>query len=208
MWDKEGINAVLKEFDGQPGSISGPSTGSAVLLISLEKQAFFDEMYEQVMVSLRSKATVVEATEITSAMHRLSKANEDYAAVIVTDPAVMVNNFIAAQKKIVNYVQNGGTVVMGFFFSNFARLDKLGLFFQKRWNLGWKAGAYTRSMFSLNPQVNRHFTARQLPSLPNEYSMKALHLRDTKLEDRVYVGDSGETDSPAVFSKYGSGYLG
>jgi Plasmid pRiA4b ORF-3-like protein len=205
-WDQDRINAVLRELDN-PTRAARPSNSHSALLISLDKKAFFDEMYSEVIAELRSKVGVTEVTHIASAMHHLSKPKK-YAAVVVTDPAVMEDDFIAIQEKLVDYAYAGGTVVLGFHFSSFAQPDKLCRFFKNSWALNWKVGDYLRSTFSLNPQANSAFMSCRHPNLPHQYSMKALHLSNTKPEDRIYISDPGSAQSPAIYAKYGYGYLG
>ena len=208
-WDKDRINAVLSELDEPSGGAPRSSNALlSVLLISLDKLEFFDEMYSEVIAKLRSKARVTEVTHIASAMQHLSKAQEEYAAIVVTDPAIMEDYFITVQRKLVEYARAGGTVILGFHFSSFARPDELTVFFKDRWALNWKPGDYHRSTFSLNPRANPVFMSRHHPNLPHEYSMKALHLCNTKPEDRIYVSSPGSAQSPAIFAKYGNGYLG
>ncbi len=205
-WDKARINEILAEFNGPSGDpTSLQSSSRSVLLISLEKQSFFDDMYSEVMAKFRSKTDMTEVTHIASAMQQLSKASQ-YAAIIATDPEVMEDDFIAVQQGLINYARAGGTVILGFHFSSFAQPNKLNCFFKDSWNLCWKSGDYTRSTFTLNPRAT--LMSRRGPNLLQEYSMKALHLRGTKSEDRVYVSSPGSAQSPAIFGKYGDGYLG
>jgi hypothetical protein len=212
-WDKDGINTVLREL-GQPFGNAPASSNSllSVLLISLDKQPFFDEMYAEVLPKLRSKAAVTEVTHIASAMQHLSKPQDTYTSIILTDAAVMEDKFIAAQEKLVYYARAGGDVILGFHFSSFSIPSKMNSFFKDRWGLNWKSGKYQRSMFSLNPRATAMFMSRphdgEHPSLLQQYSMKALHLSNTKLEDRIYVSNDSGSESPAVFAKYGNGHLG
>jgi hypothetical protein len=159
------------------------------------------------MAKLRSKADVTEVTHIASAMQHLSVAHQ-YAAVVVTDPEVMNKGFIAVQEKLVDYARAGGTVIFGFHCSSFVRPDDLARFFKETWSVNWESGDYTRSMFSLNHRANPVFMSRRGPNLPQQYSMKALHLIGTRAEDRIYISSPGSTQSPAVFAKYGDGNLG
>jgi hypothetical protein len=208
-WDKDRINAVLGELDDASGAAPESSTYlHSVLLVSLDKQSFFDEMYSEVLSKLRSRAGVMEVTHISSAMQQLSKSHEEFSAVIVTDPAVMEDKFIAVQQKLVHYADAGGTVVLGFFYTSLAERDKLNRFFEKTWALNWKYGAYSQWMFALNRRANPSFMNRRGPNLPNQYSMKAVHLSKTNPEDRIYLSSPGNAHSPAVFANYGAGFLG
>jgi hypothetical protein len=206
-WDKDRINAVLRELDTPASS----SSSRSILLVSLEKQTFFEEMYSEVLGKLRSKATVTEVTHIASAMQHLSEKQDEYAAIIVSDPAIMEDDFIAVRQKLVEYVCAGGTVILGFNYSGFAQPDKLNRFFKDAWSLNWEFGAYQRSTYSINSRANERFTNGCYPNL-RQYSMKAVHLKNTQLEERVYVSTDtydDKTQSPVIFAKYaGSGYLG
>jgi hypothetical protein len=207
-WDKDRTNQVLAELNVPSGAMTtSPTSSHSVLLISLNKQPFFDDMYSQVMAKLRSKADVTEVTHIASAMQHLLVAHQ-YAAAVVTDPEVMDKGFIAVQEKLVDYARAGGTVVFGFHCSSFVRPNDLARFFKETWSVNWKSGDYTRSMFSLNHQANSVFRSRRGHNLPQQYSMKALHLRGTRAEDRIYISSPSSNQSPAVFAKYGDGNLG
>ena len=202
VWDKDRANQVLVELNVPSGATTtSPTSSHSVLLISLDKQPLFDDMYSQVLAKLRSKADVTEVTHIASAMQHLLVVHQ-YAAVIVTDPGLMDKGFIAVQEKLVDYARAGGTVIFGFHCSSFVRPNDLARFFN------WKSGDYTRSMFSLNHSANPVFMSRRGPNLPKQYSMKALHLSGTRAEDRIYISSPGSTQSPAVFAKYGNGNLG
>ncbi|KAF8860792.1 hypothetical protein BDZ45DRAFT_724307 [Acephala macrosclerotiorum] len=193
---------------------SGSSTGNAVLLISLEEQPFLDEIYSEVMAKLRLRISVVEATQIASAMQHLSNGGENYAVVIISDPGVMKKIFIAVQEKLVDYACGGGNVIFGFHVSIFVQPNDLARFFMSGWLLDWKAGTHTRETFSLVSQVGSAFTngclshSSNISDLLDGYGMKALHLSNAKFGDRVYVCRLVCNDSPAVFAKYGFGYLG
>ncbi|KAH8589799.1 U1biquitin-specific peptidase-like protein [Bisporella sp. PMI_857] len=207
-WDRDRINQVLAELNVPSGATTTlPTFSHSVLLISLDKQPFFDDMYSQVMAKLRSKADVTEVTHIASAMKHLLAAHQ-FAAVIVTDPEVMDNGFVAVQEKLVDYARAGGTVIFGFHCSSFVRPNDLARFFKETWSVNWQSGAYTRSMLSLNHRANPVFMSRRGPNLPQQFSMKALHLIGTRAEDRIYISSPGSTESPAVFAKYGDGNLG
>jgi hypothetical protein len=120
----------------------------------------------------------------------------------------MEDNFIVVQDKLVGYAKAGGTVILRFLFGGFAERDKLNRFFKDWWTLNWKVGDYTRSTFSLNSRANPVFMRHRQPDLPQQYSMKAVHLSNANLEDRIYLSSPHSAQSPAIFAKYGHGYLG
>lgn len=204
-WHKDKINQVLAELHVPPKTTvtSSPS----VLLISLDKNSFFDQMYSRVLAKLRFKAKVMQVTHIASAMQHLSVAHR-YVAAAVTDPEVMEKRFVAIHEKLVDYARTGGAVVVGFHCSNFVQFDDLTSFFKDTWSVNWTSGDYTRSEFLLNPRANPAFLSCRTPDLPQQYSMKTLHLGRTRVEERIYISSPSSTQSPAVFTKYSNGYLG
>jgi len=208
-WDKDRVNAVLQELgiSGKPVTSSASSSSlPSVLFVSLEKQPFFEDMYAETLATLNSKARVQEVTHIASAIEHLSKPQAEYAAVVVTDAGIIEKDFIAVQEKLVEYARTGGTVIFGFHLASFARPLDLAKFFKDKWALSWKTGDYHRETFTLSHQAL--LMNRQNPDLLPEYSMKALHLSGTKPEDRVYVASPNSAQSPAIFAKYGRGFLG
>ncbi|CAL3969906.1 unnamed protein product [Diplocarpon coronariae] len=69
MWDKESINTILSELKTSVSAIRKPRSHKySILLTSLDKMSFFDDMYSDSLAKLRSKARVVEVTHIASAM--------------------------------------------------------------------------------------------------------------------------------------------
>ncbi|TVY90517.1 Uncharacterized protein LAWI1_G004397 [Lachnellula willkommii] len=212
-WDKDKINTVLNELGQSTKAGIAPSPSNSlpsVLLVSLEKQSFFDDMYAEVLAVLRSKANVVEVTHIASAMEHLSRPQAEYAAVVVTDAGVMAKKMVAVQQKLVEYAIFGGTVIIGFHFPTFAPPKDVETFFKDQWNLNWIFKNYHREMFTLNPRAQQdpQFASRGGNNLPRQYSMKAVHLSGTKPEERIYVGEINSAASPAVFAKKGEGFLG
>ena len=190
------------------GAGSGSSSVPSVLLLSLEKETYFGEMYTAFMAKLRSKATVTELTHISGAMQHLSEPQGKHTAVILTDAAILENEYVAIQKRLVDYVKAGGTVILGLLLPSFAQMDKLEKFFKVRWGLSWKPDVYTRATVSLNLRASPEILTRIASSLPCRFSMKALHLSGTKVVDRVYTSDAGDTQSSAILAKYGAGFLG
>jgi hypothetical protein len=206
-WDREKINQILADFNTPAGSASS-SYGSpySVLLISLLKQPFFVEMYSATLAKLSSKADSAEVTQMARTIKHLSMPYR-YNAVILTDPWIIDRGSTAIRQKLVEYVRAGGTVIFGFYCSSFVTPSNLTRFFNKTWSFTWESGDYCRKMFSQNRQANPTLLRRRSPELPEQYSMKALHLNGIAPGDRVNVSTDSD-QGPAVFSKYGKGYLG
>ncbi|KAH8656636.1 hypothetical protein BGZ60DRAFT_340687, partial [Tricladium varicosporioides] len=122
------------------------------------------------------------------------------STVIVTDASAIEDDFVTVQEKLVEYSKTGRTVIIGFHFSSFIIPTELATFFKKTWGLNWKCGDYTHS--------NPAFISCRRPNLPEQYSMKALHVKNTQPQDLIYISSPGAVQSPAMLVNYGKGYLG
>jgi hypothetical protein len=140
---------------------------------------------------------VTETTHVASAMQHMSVSHQ-YAAIVVTDPRAMDKRSIALQRKLMEFAYSGGTVIFGFHCSSFVRPDDLARCFKEVWSVNWTHGDYTRSIFSLNSLANPIFMTRRGPNLPQQYSMKGVHLSGTKAEGRMYISSANSTQSSAV----------
>lgn len=210
MWDKDRVNEVLRELHKNPlASTAGVKVPKyPILLISLSKMPFFDDMYAPVLAELSLRANLSEVTHISSAMHQMLRAPEEYYAVIVTDPEVMEEEYYDLHQLLVDYAAGGGTVVFAFHVSSFAHFDVLETFFRYPWKLNWKVASYTRDDFNLNPRTNCGLFVERNPNLFQTYSMKALHLKGCEPDERVYISSPDSTGSPAIFASYEIGYVG
>jgi len=207
-WNKDTVNNALSEL-GQSSVVASSSDSThTILLISFGKISSFDEIYWENLAKLRSRAKLIEATDVISAMAHLSKPEEKYAAVIITDPAIMKEKFAVIQNKLVSYVEAGGIVIFGFLFAAFAKFDDMDAFFEDIWSLDWTVAAYTRSELVINPRANSVLLNHPHAKLSQKYTMKAVHLSGTKVEDRAYVTKPRSANSPAIFTRYEKGFLG
>ncbi|KAI8976349.1 hypothetical protein BD414DRAFT_496656 [Trametes punicea] len=193
-----------------------------VLIISLEKEPYTEETYEQLYCALRKNASVTEALTTRAAHDALSSVPR-FSAVLVSDAAITLARHSKLLARLISLARFGGArVVLGMQLSNHFRLDTVGAFFRK-WGLNWDAGSYHRTTVALNPAgVPPPLSAQAL--LPS-YSMKGLHLKNVQRECAVYLptpasrvesmvfaptpitGDRAN-ESPAVFTRMGAGYLG
>ncbi|TGO09306.1 hypothetical protein BTUL_0172g00240 [Botrytis tulipae] len=193
-WDKDRINAILNELD--TSKLPGHST--SILLLSLAKESWFDQMYASVLTELRSKTMVKEVTDGASAM-KCIKETQNFGTIIVTDAAIMEPEFVAISRKLVEYAKAGGILIFGFLMSSLTEPPKFEEL-MKSYGLDWKFGDYTRETYDINKMADLNKKYNLMP-----YSMKAVSLKNTRPEDRVYSGpDRDKNLSPAVFAKYGS----
>ncbi|RPD52548.1 hypothetical protein L226DRAFT_617795 [Lentinus tigrinus ALCF2SS1-7] len=194
-----------------------------VLLLSLQKYDWHDEVYSQLYRALARNAYLSEVCNPADAVSALSEPSLP-DAVIVSNAAITEKSQIHMNilQKLVEYTKNGGTLIFAMSFSSFLPPLKAREFFQ-RWGLPWDAGSYFRTTFALNPAgVPRPLSESAL--VPS-FSMKALHLKNVSSESGVYyatpdshieshvfapdeISPEEATETPAVFAPVGRGFLG
>lgn len=161
-----------------------------VVLISLEKSGWFDEMYESLINELEAKANVVEITS-SADVTKLFAANETQKTILATDGALFRSENSSLRADAVNFVQNGGTVVFGCDVPSFTSHQEIKDLFSA-FSLPWEAGDYHRTVFELNPRVYQVATSE----LVARYSQKALHLKNVDKDDAKYIpSDSSRIQS-------------
>ncbi|KAG5205997.1 Transcription factor [Trichophyton interdigitale] len=164
-----------------------------IFLLSLETEAFFDEMYKDLIDSLLSKAKVQRARKLDPALRYLSEYTPD--AIFATDAALLKTKYATVLEKVISYVRRGGTIVFGATFSSFAKPDHLNRFFEFSWGLPWKAGSYHRTTV----HVNTNCQGLSMERLQTSYSQKALYLKNVPPESRLYAADEESTVESHVF---------
>ncbi|KDR82000.1 hypothetical protein GALMADRAFT_60259, partial [Galerina marginata CBS 339.88] len=141
------------------------------------------------------------------------------AAVLVADPAIVKRKFTKLLRKLVQYVKNGGSAVLGGSFSSHITPPNFDEFMKNTWGLDWKFGEYHRTTFTVNPTND---LAKRNPSLVLSYSMKAVHIANIRPEMAIYTPAKGArlqslvfapvpientSESPAVCTRVGRGLL-
>jgi hypothetical protein len=125
----------------------------------------------------------------------------------------------AVLEKIKEYAMNGGIVVFGLHMPNFSKMDLFDNLF-KSFGFDWKHGDYHRTTFQFNPSctIPPGVTSN---SMPATYSMKALHVKDARPEEKIYIPVDGaktqshalpaayvdQAQAAAVAAKVGAGYV-
>lgn len=109
------------------------TTSPRILLLSLDRQPFFDDMYERLIDTLVSKATIQRASKPTAALNYLSTTTP--TRIVVTDPGIIQPAHSAVLEKVVSYVRDGGIAVLACHFSGFISPLELNPFFRSYWNL-------------------------------------------------------------------------
>ncbi|KAL6301896.1 hypothetical protein BKA93DRAFT_930024 [Sparassis latifolia] len=203
-----------------PRSVNGKPI---ILMLSLEKEPWFEESYSQLYSALAKNAMLHEAQTVRSATLLLYPSAPPLpSAVLITDAAITSSAYLSLQYRLIEYAKAGGRVILGCEFSNHLQLGSAASFFA-RWGLTWDAGVYYRTTFSVNPAgIPAPLSGTALFA---EYSMKALHVKNISRETAVYIptiqshieshvfpatpitGAQLE-QSPAMFVRIGDGYLG
>lgn len=192
-----------------------------VIIISLGQSGFFKNMCRSLLTALRERADVLEATTVETAIEHLGLPTAEIAAVLVGDPDVILPKFVKVASKMVKFARDGGTLIFGGLCSSFGGPDDFDKFFERIMSLPWKFGSCHRTTFALNPAAARHERfARH--SMPNSYSMKAVHITRAAPESHLYVSMANSvveslvfapdpitdrTESPILFAEYGRGFV-
>ncbi|KZF23941.1 hypothetical protein L228DRAFT_244801 [Xylona heveae TC161] len=208
-------------MSAQAQSASANSTlRPTILLLSLEKESFWEEQYSDLVKLIGTDANIVRLTKADGALDYLT--NNTPSAILVTDPAMVKRkpSFSVVSQKVVEYVRNGGTAVLATHFSSFVRPNDLGQWFQRSWGLPWIAGDYHRTTVQLNHDCSS--PRLEQAEMLKEYSQKAVFLKNVPKDAALYLPSSdSRTESfgfpaspvdtsqvPVVFAKVGNGRLG
>jgi hypothetical protein len=89
-------------------------------------------------------------------------------------------------QKVILYVQSGGLAIAGLHFPNFTSPDELENFFTSAFELPWRSGDYHRTEFEFNRSCALPYGVMP-SSLPGPYSMKTLHIKDARLDEKIFV---------------------
>ncbi|KAL8780193.1 MAG: hypothetical protein Q9213_006591 [Squamulea squamosa] len=199
------------------------SSMTQVLYLRLgdETQAsVFDDLYQSFCSEISEKYATIEARSAADTTPLLSSPS--LKAILVVDAGLTIGkHHIALQKQLSAYAKAGGTVIFCCIFSGFVIPPDLDRMFRS-FGLSWKFGSYHRTTFYLSQKIKSILGHQRAIELEREYSMKAVHLKNTPVDSRVYVpleqsrtqsmvfapGAVDQEEAPAVFSKHGLGWIG
>ena len=199
----------------QPQQSSRPT----IILLSLEQEPWLDEMYSSLLTSLKAEAEVTQITDAVAASDLFKSTSTPPQAVIATDGALTKKKYANQTYQAVKFVREGGaTLVFGLHFPSFSRPSDIKDLF-KAFHLPWESGDYHRTDFDVNASMQLIGTTSLVP----RYSQKALHVKNVKREDAVYLPSASSriqsrvfapeavgdlTQTPAALTKCGSGRVG
>ena len=188
-----------------------------IVVLTLDKPEFFNDMYEGFIRLLKTKAEFRQANTPEEARAAFN-SHPKPAAILSADESLTVSTRISLVHDALSYVRSGGVLVFMGLFSSFTRPPNIKTLFS-RFDLPWESGSYHRSTFKLNREMT-HF---EKSGLAASYSQKALHLANVTYDDAVYLpGDESviesnvfgprrvtdRTETPAAFTKVGEGKIG
>ncbi|KAG7453095.1 uncharacterized protein BT62DRAFT_959370 [Guyanagaster necrorhizus] len=203
-----------------PSSSKAPSDlkDPFVLILSLSHVEYYSNILSHLFSALKAKISTKQAFTASSALQLLSSSQ--LVGVLVTDAGIASRRHMNVLTKLVEWTQAGGYVVVGGMFSGNISGTDMGRFFGSSWGLPWRMGSYHRTTFARNEE---HSTAKQNPSLPSSYSMKAVHLNgldpstalykattNSHIESLVFAATPIENlaEAPAAQTRVGNGYFG
>lgn len=155
-----------------------------ILLLSLAYVDFLDDMYKSLFNKLVESARMKRVKKANVALRYLDDNNPK--AIIITDQGLTDPRHNEILQKVQSYIHSGGLAIFGLHFPNFVSWDVFDNFFAFGFGLPRKAGDYTRNDFAINPScvLPQGVESSSLPGLPY---MKVLHVKGTRLHERILV---------------------
>lgn len=185
-----------------------------IVVLTLDKSDFFNDMYESFVRLLKTKAELRQANTPEEARASFN-SHPKPAAILSADESLTVSTRISLVHDAISYVRSGGVLIFMALFPAFTRPPDVKNLFS-RFDLSWRSSSYHRSTFRLNSEMT-HF---EKSGLAESYSQKALHLADVACNDVVYLPtddwDDGSNvsrpsvriETPVAFAKVGGGKVG
>ncbi|TVY83561.1 hypothetical protein LSUE1_G003606 [Lachnellula suecica] len=167
-----------------------------ILLLCLASQSYLDQQYDALFFHMGNGAHLKRAKTAGGAIKYLESNSPK--VIIATDEGLALPKNKPVFDKIVPFVQNGGLLIVGLHFPTFIYLDKFGSFFGA-FGLPWISSDYTRATFKFNAASKR---PTELP-MPAPYYMKALHVKNARPEEKIFVPvTEAETSSSVIPAAY------
>jgi hypothetical protein len=112
--------------------------------------------------------------------------NKNPQAIIITDQGLIDRANANVLQKVLSYIRNGGIAIVGLHFPSFVTMDAMNDFFASGFALPWRRGDYHRTEFAFNPRYALP-SGVKATSLPGPYSMKALHIKNARRQEEIFV---------------------
>ncbi|KAH8589357.1 hypothetical protein B0O99DRAFT_337419 [Bisporella sp. PMI_857] len=156
---------------------------SEFFLLSLCYKDFVDKTYSSLFQALSAAGHVTRAQTKSGALQYLNRRIP--SAILATDEGLTLPENKPVLDKVIAYVKNGGLVILGLHLPNFATWKSIDKLFAD-FDIPWKTGDYASDTFELHKfcMLERGMEKK---SLPAEYSMKAVHVRNARPSEKIYV---------------------
>ncbi|PLB33215.1 uncharacterized protein BDW47DRAFT_114381, partial [Aspergillus candidus] len=141
-----------------------PSLPPTILLISLELEPYFDDMYTPQIDLLATHATL-QRTQTADVTLRVLTSPTPPHAVLLTDAALTQKSHIHVWDAVLQYIRSGGTAVCMGQFSSFIKPPHFAPFFSGA-GLQWDMEAYLRTTVCLQRE---NCPTRYRETLPARY---------------------------------------
>ncbi|PYI04664.1 hypothetical protein BO78DRAFT_167109 [Aspergillus sclerotiicarbonarius CBS 121057] len=167
-----------------------------ILILCIAYKDFLDDNYAPLLNRLGESAHLKRAKTADAAIRCLERNPK---AVIVADEGVTIPANRIVADKLESYIRQGGLAIFGLFFPGFTPMDRFNNLFRQRFGLPWVAGDYHRSRFEFNSKCT-------LPagvvssSFPRPYSMKVLHIKNARPNEKIFIPIEGARTESFVFS--------
>jgi hypothetical protein len=165
-----------------------------IVLLSLSYRDFLDETYAPLIDGLAKGATLKRAKTASAAIRVLNESNP--AAIIITDEGLTERSNRQVLLKVVEYVRNGGYAIAGLHFPSFTQMDDFRNFFAA-FGLPWENGDYHRTDFEFHR--NCALPPTVITTIPGPYSMKALHIKNAQIHEKIFIPVGGAQTQSHVF---------
>ncbi|KAM5541571.1 hypothetical protein V8D89_004761 [Ganoderma adspersum] len=204
-----------------PNSSSGDASKRNILIISLERSKYMDEMYPQFFQALRKTAKFTEVQQPRATQAALT-ATPLPDAVILADCTLANPRNSKLLTRLVAYARTGGTVFAALQFGNKVKTGEMHSFFAA-WGMPWDRGGYYRTTTALNPAgapapldkdallPGVSTMAIHLSRVPRSHAVY-LPTADSRIESRTHAPErltpAQAQESPAALAPVGQGYVG
>ncbi|PLN76366.1 hypothetical protein BDW42DRAFT_22385 [Aspergillus taichungensis] len=178
-----------------------------ILLISLNLEPYFDELYTP-QIDLLTKHATLQRTQTTDATLRTLTSPTPPHAVLLTDAALTQQKHVDTWDAVLQYVRNGGTAICMGHFTSFIKPPRFVPFFSRA-GLAWDMEEYMRTTVCLQ---RRNCPDRYWGPVPDRYSQKAVFLKNVDPGDVWYRTGAesvrGMDGAAVALARVGEGRLG
>ncbi|KAF3309670.1 hypothetical protein TWF173_010651 [Orbilia oligospora] len=139
-------------------------------LLNLCYQPFLDAAYKSLFDGLSAKADLKRANGRAEALRYMELSRP--VAIIATDEGLTKSENGQVVEAVLQYVRNGGILILGLDFPSSIPMDEFDKFFQRKLGLPWASGDYHREDFEINAEGVFPPSGGSHGHFPQNYNMK------------------------------------